>query len=364
MASATIDTSGPRTAGRGATRDVIRPPGLAPTLERDGLDGGLGAGRGASLPRSHRLLPDPRTSSRLAHDLAQTVTHARLELETGSAAGRDAALRCLVEAERLLAGGTAGSREVGTATLRAVLEAAARSAVATRTNRASEVTSARIRVRVVDDDAALVDASIVARLVRNLVWNAVEASPARGRVWVDGSRDGRELRVEVRDEGRGMSRALRSRLYATGSERPRGHGVGARSVAACAALLGARIEVETQRGRGSRVRVRWTSDGPKPVVALVDALDERRQALAAELVDAGWRVVEARGARELHETLEGRSVTTLLVARGTPIEGESCELATLARSSGDCRVRWGLESLDRPVSLSPVSTEQNGHYQT
>lgn len=71
------------------------------------------------------------------------------------------------------------------------------------------------------------DPELIGRAVDNLLLNAVQHTPAGGRIGLSARRDGDRLRIEVVDTGPGISPALRSRLFepfATG--RPDGTGLG------------------------------------------------------------------------------------------------------------------------------------------
>jgi signal transduction histidine kinase len=121
-----------------------------------------------------------------------------------------------------------------------------------------------VRAELADDlPPARGDATILRRIVENLVTNAVEslASPA-GSVTVttrdgaDPATRGRRVRLAVADTGRGMSRAELERafddFYTTKSG---GTGLGLTVVRRLVADLGGNLRVETAPGAGSTFTV-------------------------------------------------------------------------------------------------------------
>jgi signal transduction histidine kinase len=92
-------------------------------------------------------------------------------------------------------------------------------------------------------------------MLRNLIRNAIDYTPAGGGVFVSSRRCGAELRIEVRDTGVGIRANMLSmifRAFARADEsRPDGLGLGLFIVKHAADLLGHRIEVRSAEGRGS-----------------------------------------------------------------------------------------------------------------
>jgi two-component system phosphate regulon sensor histidine kinase PhoR len=92
-------------------------------------------------------------------------------------------------------------------------------------------------------------------MLRNLIRNAIDYTPAGGGVFVTSRRCGSELRIEVRDTGVGIrANALSSifRAFQRGDDsRPDGLGLGLFIVKHAADLLGHRVEVRSTEGRGS-----------------------------------------------------------------------------------------------------------------
>lgn len=109
----------------------------------------------------------------------------------------------------------------------------------------------------VDLPAVLADPSLVARVIENLVGNAVKFSaPAAGPIQVSARLDGAAVEVRVRDTGPGVDEKVRERLFekfTVGDLPGRGSGLG---------LAFCRLAVEAQGGR-----IRLESTGPGAVFA-------------------------------------------------------------------------------------------------
>lgn len=108
---------------------------------------------------------------------------------------------------------------------------------------------------------AFCDAFSVTTVLRNLVSNAIKFSPrgARIRVAATAAAEGASVRLEVADQGAGMTREQlerimeRGELLSTwGTEREKGSGIGLDLCRSLLASGGSRLEVESEPGRGSR----------------------------------------------------------------------------------------------------------------
>ena len=100
------------------------------------------------------------------------------------------------------------------------------------------------------------DASLWHQIVGNLLINAGEATEGRGAIEVRVERRGRELLVEVHDDGPGVAPERRASLFeALASTKPRGSGLGLFSVASCARLLGGCVTVGDSPLGGALFRV-------------------------------------------------------------------------------------------------------------
>ena len=105
----------------------------------------------------------------------------------------------------------------------------------------------------------LTDPTQVETILGNLITNALRATPAGGTIRVAVSMEGDEAVVSVTDTGVGIAAEhlphIFDRMYRVDAARDRnsgGTGLGLAIVAALAELLGARLEVESEPGTGSR----------------------------------------------------------------------------------------------------------------
>ena len=96
-------------------------------------------------------------------------------------------------------------------------------------------------------------------ILRNLIRNAIDYTPAGGGVFVTSRRCGPKLRIEVRDTGAGIRATAISTIFRAfqraDDSRSDGLGLGLFIVKHAADLLGHRVEVRSTEGRGSRFTV-------------------------------------------------------------------------------------------------------------
>jgi heavy metal sensor kinase len=111
----------------------------------------------------------------------------------------------------------------------------------------------------------------IRRLVLVLLDNALKYSPADGLVSADLSRTGDLISLEVTDAGPGIAEtelaSIFERFYRSSEARARvqaGSGLGLSLAAGIAQRHGARIEVDTETGRGSRFRVLFPAGTSTP----------------------------------------------------------------------------------------------------
>ncbi|HNU10179.1 MAG TPA: PEP-CTERM system histidine kinase PrsK [Rubrivivax sp.] len=95
------------------------------------------------------------------------------------------------------------------------------------------------------------------RVLGHLVQNALDATPASGRVWVEVARHSGQLRVEIGDTGHGMSEEfVRTRLFKPfSSTKGSGMGIGSYESAQYIRELGGSIEVDSREGQGTVLTV-------------------------------------------------------------------------------------------------------------
>lgn len=100
---------------------------------------------------------------------------------------------------------------------------------------------------------------LLASMLRNLVRNAIDYTPAGGTVTIASCARGSELRIDVRDTGVGIRANALSTIFDAfqrdDQTRTDGLGLGLFIVKRAADLLGHCVEVESAEGRGSRFTV-------------------------------------------------------------------------------------------------------------
>jgi len=272
-------------------------------------------------------VPDPAEAARsgMLHDLRNELTFAGLELERALAEGDEggaAPARAALEHARglcaALLGGAAepptGAR--GRLALREFLEREAHAA--RRVARGSR----RVAVRVRADGAPAVfeERARLGRALRNLVANAVEASPDGGEVEVVARAAGAMVRIAVEDRGHGMDPARVAELFSAGVSGGGGTGWGTASVLDCARELSLALNVETGPGEGTLVELLARAAPPqgRRSSILVDPDPERGAARSAARARAGRPVWWARSIEEALALLRGdEPIGCVYAARGT-----------------------------------------------
>lgn len=100
----------------------------------------------------------------------------------------------------------------------------------------------------------------VEQVLVNLVTNARDALPGRGRIQITLDQDGSDLRLTVDDDGAGIPPEVLPRIFEpffTTKEGGAGAGLGLTSVKAFLDLQGGTVTVSTEVGQGSRFVLRW-----------------------------------------------------------------------------------------------------------
>ncbi|HEY7560717.1 MAG TPA: GAF domain-containing protein [Gaiellaceae bacterium] len=120
------------------------------------------------------------------------------------------------------------------------------------------------------------DREKLARVLGNLLDNAVKYSPAGGRIEVDARRLADSAEISVADEGIGIPRADRERVFTKFFRADRegaaheGTGLGLFLVRGLVTAMGGRVWVESEEGRGSRFTFELPLAGDEPVDAPVE----------------------------------------------------------------------------------------------
>ena len=128
------------------------------------------------------------------------------------------------------------------------------------TEEMSDAHAGRIRLEPTGDTRAVFDQDRLEQIVANLVSNALKYAPGDAPVHVGISGEAREVVIAVRDDGPGLPPEVRAELFepfrrGSGSAGDGGLGLGLFIVRTLAEAQGARVEVETEPGRGTTFRV-------------------------------------------------------------------------------------------------------------
>ena len=123
------------------------------------------------------------------------------------------------------------------------------------------------------------DATMVERIVDNLLGNTVKHTPGDSRIWVRVERTDEGLLLAVEDDGPGVPFEERDRIFEAfrqGTSAGAGSGVGLALVSKFAELHGGRAWVEERPGGGAsfRVLLSWEPEGARSVPAQPTATDD------------------------------------------------------------------------------------------
>jgi signal transduction histidine kinase len=114
------------------------------------------------------------------------------------------------------------------------------------------------------DVTALADPDLAEQALRNVAENAVK-NTRRGSIVLHAYHDNGNVTVEVRDTGRGMTEAHRQRIfdrfYRADGRDSDGFGLGLAIVEQAVRVLGGAVEVESEPGTGTTVRLELTAAG-------------------------------------------------------------------------------------------------------
>lgn len=174
----------------------------------------------------------------------------------------------------------------------------------------------QLEVVVPDNSPAIcVDPGLLEQVLLNLVVNAGEALPAGGRVTIElspaagGKKEGGRprARLSVRDDGVGMTDAVRRRIFDPFyTTKENGSGLGLSTVAETVKRSDGEIEVESVPGKGAVFHVYWPlaegGDSPEPVasgrILVVDDDEAVRRFTVRCLEREGYEVVSAGNTAE------------------------------------------------------------------
>ncbi|WP_201755781.1 hybrid sensor histidine kinase/response regulator [Corallococcus silvisoli] len=217
------------------------------------------------------------------------------------------------------------------------------------------------------------DENLLRRIVRNFLSNAIRYTP-RGRILLCCRREGADVRIEVRDHGPGIPEALHEvifeefrRLDVADAFQERGTGLGLAIVERISRLLGHRLGLRSQLGRGSVFSVTVPRGDPSRVMAPEAPDDEGHGSLLQGCHI--WCLDDDPRVRDATRTLLGSWECRAVVVAS---EDEAVQLASASdvpglllldyqlgeRTGPECLPalfeRWG-----RPVPVIVVSAERD-----
>ena len=151
------------------------------------------------------------------------------------------------------------------------------------------------------------NAAELREVATHLIFNAADAIPGSGTITVRSGCDGRDVILEVRDTGTGMSNEVRERclepFFSTKGER--GTGLGLSTVFGIVKRHEGSIEIESEIGEGTTFRIRFPKV-PEPAAGLREA-PPHLQPLRVLVVDDE---PVSRGVLESYLTADGHEVVT------------------------------------------------------
>jgi two-component system, sensor histidine kinase len=196
------------------------------------------------------------------------------------------------------------------------------------------------------------DRMLLERMLRNLVSNAVRYTRAGGTVEVGAQLEAGDVRIDVRDTGIGIAAGDQQRIFeeffqVAGSASSKGLGIGLSIVQRFARLLGHRLRVESEPGRGSHFSIHLApADAPaiepRPeellpnplrgrVALLVDDDANLLHGLSAKL--QGWEltVVSATSADSALAQLDASGLTPDLIVADYQLGTDESGIALIDR---------------------------------
>jgi two-component system OmpR family sensor kinase len=114
-----------------------------------------------------------------------------------------------------------------------------------------------VLVRASEQTGALVDGELLHRAIANVAENSVKHTKA-GEIVLEAAANGQTTEIEIRDTGPGMSEDEKERAFHRfyrSSNGTDGFGLGLAIAEEAVRALGGTIELESQAGQGTRVRV-------------------------------------------------------------------------------------------------------------
>lgn len=156
------------------------------------------------------------------------------------------------------------------------------------------------------------------RLIKNLVLNAIEASPSGGEVRLGARIEEGAVHLEVLDGGRGMDAAALAQWMRPGQSGRGGTGYGSASLQECLDGLGGEMDVASAPGKGTRISVRLPAahGSRSALVLLLEPSAQRREIRRAAFARQGLSVVEAGSVEDARTWLGDPALKRVILPRG------------------------------------------------
>ena len=173
------------------------------------------------------------------------------------------------------------------------------------------------------------DPELLCEMLTHLVRNSMSAIPRRGTITVGARQEGNAAILSVRDDGLGVTEAMRQRLLDPSAVAVRAEGgpSGYALIHEVVARHGGRLEIESRKGIGSTVRVIFPSAGSAGAparlrrVLVVDDDPIIREVLSTYLSEDGYSVELAENGREALEKFCAGQFDIVLTDRSMPDMG-------------------------------------------
>lgn len=234
----------------------------------------------------------------------------------------------------------------------------------------------------------LTDHDKLEKIVLNLVFNALKFTPSGGRVEIGASRSGEQILISVSDTGIGISEKHLPFIFdrfwqADGSSQRKypGTGIGLALVKELTELLGGKVEVQSEEGKGTTFTVRLPYRKPEENVPPQRAGAEKPvlQGDTAQFGPEEWlsdlyrraelfpAIAPLRGAiRPIESAAEGADRPTVLVADDEPdmlrfLKSElSAHYRVLEAADGQQAVEKAAQFLPDVIVLDMMMPEKDG----
>lgn len=232
-----------------------------------------------------------------------------------------------------------------------------------------------IALRIVATEAtAMVDRSLVGRIVQNLVSNAIKYTPPGGKVLVGLRRRGSRWRLDVVDTGIGFNRDQHRLLFAEfsrlerGARMAQGLGLGLSIVQRLVTALGLTLELDSREGRGSRFSLFLPATRSVRATAQASAMPAEAgfgtEGLKILCVDNERAIIEAMEGLLRHWGCDVRSALSLKqIDRERLLEGWYPDLVLmdyhLDQTSGLDAIQWLRHNLGGHLPAALVTADRS-----